>query len=112
MSLYDKILFYGASLCVLSIVFYPCAMSNMIDYSVFPLSLTIVHGCLAHLSVHHSHGLVRESWAVVTTLESFGLNLVFVVFGLPCLVCDPLDLDHILNLELLLRYFLFSTSFI
>ena len=32
-----RLLFYRASLCIFSIVFYPCAVSNTIDYSVFTL---------------------------------------------------------------------------
>ena len=65
MSLYDETS-VRASLCILSIVFYPCAVSYAIEILLFCFTLTIVHGCLAHLLAHYSIVLVRESWAVVT----------------------------------------------
>ena len=50
--LYDGILFCKASLYICSIVFCPCAVSNTIDSVVLNLTLTIVHGRLAHFTAH------------------------------------------------------------
>ena len=53
MSLYDEFCSMELHYVYFSIVFYPCAVSNTIEF-LFYLSLTIVHGCLTRLSAHHS----------------------------------------------------------
>src|SRR5574338_334112 len=57
--LYDVILFCKASLYICSIVFCPCAVSNTIDPFVLNLTLTIVHGRLAHFTALYLKILCR-----------------------------------------------------
>ncbi len=64
-----RLLFYRASLCIFSIVFYPCAVSNTIESAV--LSYLDYRPWLpGTLFSAPFPCFVRESWAVVTLLTT------------------------------------------